>query len=83
MTFSEFQKSHKLLAQYKYTWAPIDKGYNNRTIYVNVGDFTIKEKPVSQLMKDKFVGGKGFDLRLLWDATKPDTKWNDPENEIV
>jgi aldehyde:ferredoxin oxidoreductase len=34
-------------------------------------------------MKDKFVGGKGFDLRLLWDATQPQTKWNDPENEIV
>jgi aldehyde:ferredoxin oxidoreductase len=34
-------------------------------------------------MKDKFVGGKGFGLKLLWDATKPQTKWNDPENEIV
>jgi len=83
MTFEDFKKSHKLLAQYKYTWAPIDKGYNNRSIYVNVGDLTIKEKPVTPEMKEKFIGGKGFDLRLLWDATKPDTKWNDPENEIV
>ena len=33
-------------------------------------------------MKEKFIGGKGYGLRLLWDATKPDTKWNDPENEI-
>ncbi|OFZ06241.1 MAG: aldehyde:ferredoxin oxidoreductase, partial [Bacteroidetes bacterium RIFOXYC12_FULL_35_7] len=43
----------------------------------------IKEKPVSEEMKQKFTGGKGFGLKLLWDATKPDTKWNDPENEIV
>ena len=83
MTFEDFRKTHKLLAQYKYTWAPIEKGYNNRTIYINAGDRTIKEKPVSAQMKEKFIGGKGFDLRLLWDATKPDTQWNDPDNEIV
>ena len=64
MKFTEFKEKHKLLVTYKYTWAPIDKGYNNRTLYVNVGNNTIKEKPVSQQMKDKFIGGKGFDLRL-------------------
>jgi aldehyde:ferredoxin oxidoreductase len=83
MNFEEFKEKHKLLASYKYAWAPIEKGYNNRTLYVNVSDFTIKEKPVPPQMKEKFIGGKGFDLRLLWDGTKPETKWNDPENEIV
>jgi aldehyde:ferredoxin oxidoreductase len=83
MKFAEFQETHKLLASYKYLWAPIEKGYNNRTLYVNVGNHNIKEKPVSQEMKDKFIGGKGFDLRLLWDSTRPETKWNDPDNEIV
>jgi aldehyde:ferredoxin oxidoreductase len=43
MKFAEFQEKHKLLTSYKYTWAPIDKGYNNRTLYVNVGDGNIKE----------------------------------------
>jgi aldehyde:ferredoxin oxidoreductase len=83
MKFEEFKEKHKLITSYKYTWAPIERGYNNRTLYVNVGSHLIKEKPVSQEMKDKFIGGKGFDLRLLWDATQPDTKWNDPDNEIV
>ena len=83
MKFEEFQKTHKLIKQYRYRWAPIEKGYNDRTIYINVGDLEINEKPVSKEMKERFIGGKGFDLRLLWDATKPDTKWNDPENEIV
>ncbi|MEI8204442.1 MAG: aldehyde ferredoxin oxidoreductase C-terminal domain-containing protein [Bacteroidota bacterium] len=83
MDLQEFKTKHKLLKEWKYELKPIDKGYNMRTLYVNVGDHTINEKPVSQLMKDKFVGGKGFGLKLLWDATKPETKWNDPENEIV
>ncbi len=83
MSLENFQNTHKLLYSYKYTWAPIEKGYNNRTLYVNVGSGEINEKEVSVQMKAKFTGGKGFGLKLLWDATKPDTKWNDPENEIV
>lgn len=75
--------AHKLLKEWKYELRPIDKGYNNRTLYINVGSQEIKEKPVSQHMKDKFIGGKGFGLRLLWDGTTPKTKWNDPENEII
>lgn len=83
MSLENFQNTHKLLYSYKYKWAPIVKGYNNRTLYVNVGNGEIKERPVSEEMKAKFTGGKGFGLKLLWDATAPDTKWNDPENEIV
>lgn len=83
MNIEEIKNSHKLLKQFKYEWKPIEQGYNNRTLYVNVGDLEIKEKPVSKEMKEKFTGGKGFGLKLLWDATKPETKWNDPENEIV
>jgi aldehyde:ferredoxin oxidoreductase len=79
----EMKAKHVLLKEYKYQSAPIDRGYNNRTLYINLSDNTIAEKPVSAQMKEKFIGGKGFGLRLLWDGTKPDTKWNDPENEIV
>jgi aldehyde:ferredoxin oxidoreductase len=79
----EMKSKHVLLKEYKYQSSPIDKGYNNRTLYINLSDNTIKEKPVSAQMKAKFIGGKGFGLRLLWDGTKPNTKWNDPENEIV
>jgi len=83
MNLQEFKSKHKLLKDWAYELKPVEKGYNMRTLYVNVGNNEIKEKPVSQMMKEKFTGGKGFGLKLLWDATKPDTKWNDPENEIV
>ena len=72
----------KVLAEYRYDLKPIVRGYNKRTLYVNVGDKQIKEKPVSDMMIDKFVGGKGFDLYLMWHGVKDNTKWNDPENEI-
>lgn len=76
-------KQHKMLTQWNYQWKPLYRGYTDKTLYINVGSNEIKEKPVSPIMKEKFIGGKGYDLRLLWDATKPTTKWNDPENEIV
>ncbi len=83
MDVAGIKAAQKMLAEWDYTWAPIEKGYNNRTLYINVGSNEVCEKPVSQEMKDKFIGGKGFGLRLLWDATTADTKWNDPENEII
>lgn len=83
MSTADFKKSHKLVKDWAFELKPIIKGYNNRSLYVNLSDNIIKEKAVSPLMKEKFIGGKGFGLKLLWDATKPETKWNDPENEIV
>ncbi len=79
----ELKKKHKLLAEWDYTHTPINKGYIDKTLYVNVSTNKIREKVVSTEMKEKFVGGKGYGLRYLWDAITPDTKWNDPENEII
>ena len=72
-----------LLAEFTYELHPVERGYANRTLYVNLDTNTIHEKPVSQQMKDLFTGGRGFGLKLLWDAITPGTKWNDPENELV
>jgi len=72
-----------LVSELRYPIKDIERGYANRTLYVNVGDGTITEKPVTQLMKDKFVGGKGFGLYYLWNAVTPATRWDSPENEII
>ncbi|HHH85034.1 MAG TPA: aldehyde:ferredoxin oxidoreductase, partial [Firmicutes bacterium] len=78
----KIKSGHKLLKEWKYQLKPVDKGYNMRTLYVNISDNTINEKPVSEEMKMTFTGGKGFGLKLLWDGVTPETKWDDPENEI-
>ncbi|HOO98817.1 MAG TPA: aldehyde ferredoxin oxidoreductase C-terminal domain-containing protein [Bacteroidales bacterium] len=74
---------HRLLLSRDYKWIPLSRGYTDKVLYLNVGTQEIKEKDVPPVMKEKFIGGKGYGLRLLWEATKPSTKWNDPENEIV
>jgi aldehyde:ferredoxin oxidoreductase len=67
---------------FRYERPGIQKGYANQTLYVNVSDSHIRIKPVSQKMKQVFIGGRGFDLWLLWNAVKPSTRWDDPENAI-
>ncbi len=75
--------TRNVLAEFDYTVPSIERGYTNQTLYVNVGTGEIKAKPVTEEMKLKFTGGKGFDLWLLWHAVKDSTRWHDPENEIV
>jgi aldehyde:ferredoxin oxidoreductase len=60
----------------------VEKGYANQTLYVDLSRSEIAVKPVTEAMKQVFVGGKGFDLWLLWNAVKGTTRWDDPENEI-
>ncbi len=73
----------KVIKKVNYQLTPLDKGYTDKVLYINVGDNQIMDKDVPPVMKEKFIGGKGYGLRLLWDATKPDTRWDDPDNEII
>jgi aldehyde:ferredoxin oxidoreductase len=78
-----FKNKLKTIKKWSYRVTPLNKGYTDKVLYINVSDNVMIEKEVPPMMKEKFIGGKGYGLRLLWDATKPDTKWNDPENEII
>ncbi len=81
MTLSE-RDLQRVLARFSYPIRPIERGYNNRTLYVNLTDNEISSKAVSDETKRIFIGGKGFDLWLLWNGTTARTKWDDPQNEL-
>ncbi len=83
MNIQEVRKKHRALAEFRYELGQAEKGYTNRSLYINLSDNRIESKPVTDMMKEKFTGGKGFGLWYLWNAVKSETKWNDPENEIV
>ncbi len=72
-----------VLAEFTYTIPALSRGYADQTLYVNVGHDQIVARPVSDDMKERFVGGRGFDLWLLWHAVNDATRWDSPENEIV
>ena len=70
--------------EFKYEPRKLEKGYNNRTLHVDLSNMKITSKPVSETMKETFIGGRGFDLWLLWNALPKNriVRWNDPENEV-
>lgn len=79
----EIKSTRKVLLEYNYEPTQIKYGYNNRSLHIDVSTRTITEKPVTDFMKEKFTGGKGFGLYYLWNAVNENTKWFDKENEIV
>ncbi len=79
----KMKSAHKNLAEYNYELRPVERGYANRTLHINLETNVISEKPVTQEMKDLFTGGRGFGLKLLWDAVTPETRWSDPENALI
>jgi aldehyde:ferredoxin oxidoreductase len=89
-TIAGREKESEIMAEVKvkeiktlnYARPAIQKGYANQTLYVDLSDSKISIKPVSEKMKEIFVGGKGFDLWLLWNAVQCHTRWSDPENAL-
>jgi aldehyde:ferredoxin oxidoreductase len=77
------KKAHHKVAEKNYKKGSVEKGFANRTLYINLGTGEIKEKKVTDEMKKLFTGGRGFGLKLLWDSIKPTTRWNSPENELI
>jgi aldehyde:ferredoxin oxidoreductase len=80
---TEIKSIGKVLAEFTYEPSTVERGYTGEMLYVNVSDNSISGKPVTDDMKEKFTGGRGFGLWILWQGTKDDTQWDDPENEIV
>jgi aldehyde:ferredoxin oxidoreductase len=79
----KLREAHNVTAEMQYELQPVVRGYANRTLYINLKDKTISSKPVTEEMKAIFTGGRGFCLKLLWDGIHDDTRWNDPENELI
>ncbi len=83
LTVENLRAAHKIVAEMRYDLRPVVRGYANRTLYIDIGRNVIRSKPVDDVMKKTFTGGRGFCLWLLWNAIRDDTRWDDPENELV
>ncbi len=76
------RNSHEVVAESPFDVVPVSKGYADRTLRIDLGGNQITTHPVTQQMKDLWVGGKGFDLWLMFQEISKDTQWDSPENPI-
>ena len=68
---------------FQYQPAQVKKGYTDKVLHINLSSKKYHIKTVDPKIKDTLVGGRGYGLWYLWQAVSPETKWNDPENELI
>jgi aldehyde:ferredoxin oxidoreductase len=79
---AKMRTRHRIVATLDYEPAGIERGYTMKILRVDVGKGLIEIRPVTPEMRDLFIGGKGFDMRLMWDEVSPTMKWDSPANPI-
>lgn len=83
MEIKAMKEARTLLTAFDYEPAPLERGYTDRSLHIRLGENRVEAREVPALVREKFIGGKGYGLKMLWDAVKPSTRWNDPENAII
>jgi len=82
-TVEEMRREHKILATYTFVPGHVHAGYTDRRLYINLSTNLIEERIIEPMVKEKFTGGRGYGMYYLWQAVKPTTRWDDPENELI
>ncbi len=81
-TVASMRKAHKTLAAFDFQIAPLERGYADRYLRIDLDGNRVEILPVTQQMKDLWVGGKGFDLWITLKEISASTKWDSPENPL-
>jgi aldehyde:ferredoxin oxidoreductase len=73
----------EILQQIKYQPAKVNGGYTDRILRVDLGKQKITVQELPPDFKIKYTGGRGYAIKLIWDETQPDTRFDSPENLLV
>jgi aldehyde:ferredoxin oxidoreductase len=69
--------------QFQYQPAKVVGGYTDRILRVNLSSGEIKVQELPPDFKSKYTGGRGYALKLIWDETGKDTRYDSPDNLLV
>jgi len=78
----QMRDTHRVICEFPFQIAPLNKGYSDRILRIDLTKNEITTQTTTQQMKDLWVGGKGFDLWLMFQEISKDTKWDSPENPL-
>ncbi len=73
----------EILQQIKYEPAKVTGGYTDRILRVDLGTLEISIEELPPDFKNKYTGGRGYALKLIWDGTTRQTRYDSPENILV
>ncbi len=73
----------KYLTSIEYKPAPVKGGYTDRVLRVDLSSKNISIQELSPDYKNKYTGGRGYALKMIWDETSADTRYDSDENLLV
>ncbi|MBW1902988.1 MAG: aldehyde:ferredoxin oxidoreductase [Deltaproteobacteria bacterium] len=73
----------KIIHSLNYKPAAIQGGYTDQVLKVDLNSYSISPVDLPPDFKEKYVGGRGYALKFIWDGTSGDTHYNSPENILV
>ncbi|MBW2144955.1 MAG: aldehyde:ferredoxin oxidoreductase [Deltaproteobacteria bacterium] len=73
----------KIIHSLNYKPAAIQGGYTDQVLKVDLNSYSISPVDLPPGFKEKYVGGRGYALKFIWDGTSGDTHYNSPENILV
>lgn len=76
-------KKMKIIESISLTPQPIRGGYTDQVLRVDLSAPTISTSPLSPEYKNKYTGGRGYALKLIWDETSENTHYDSPENLLI
>jgi aldehyde:ferredoxin oxidoreductase len=73
----------QILRQIKYEPTKVVGGYTDRILKVDLSTQEIAIQALPPDFKSKYIGGRGYALKLIWDGTTRGTRYDSPDNILV
>jgi aldehyde:ferredoxin oxidoreductase len=70
-------------ASIQYTRSELKKGYTDRVLRIDLSKHTIAAEEIPEDVKQTYVGGRGYCLKLVYDGTTASTRYDSPENVLA
>lgn len=83
LSIDELKKAHKTIATYRYTPSPIEKGYSNKRLHINLSQLTIQEHPIPENIKMCLSAGKDTDYGIFGMPLSPPQNGTIPTMRFV
>ncbi len=72
-----------IIKQFNYQPVEVIGGYTDRILRVDMSTREIKVQELPADFKKMYTGGRGYAIKLIWDETRPDTRYDSADNLLV
>ena len=72
-----------IYAAENYSRAQVGRGYTDRLLTIDLNTKRIGIRDIPETFRTMFVGGRGYCLKLVYDGTTAETRYDSPENVLA